>query len=292
MYGMGFGSGSDYNYVKNCDVHHLADPYTGYGASNGFGRTGGSNANYLYFYGCRAWFCSDDGWDFYRSDGYVTIDNCWAFWNGYLDESFTATTGDGVGFKLGCGNTNLTAATRIVMYSLAVQNKEWGFNQNIDDIDVPEGKFASLIYNNVAYKNGNTGFVFTWGSGGDKDVFRNNIGYKNRTAQFQGDLGDTQDHNSWNSGVKLTYADFVSVDASQLVRERKADGSLPDITFLHPAPGSDLINTGKDVGLPFSGKAPEIGAFEIQTDSNPSGLNGKVPWMKMFYMLFWISIII
>jgi hypothetical protein len=285
MYGMSFGSGSDYNYIKNCDVHHLADPYTNYGAANGFMRTGGSTANHLTFYGCRAWLCSDDGWDFYHSDGYVIIDNCWAFWNGYLDESFTKSTGDGVGFKIGAGNTDQTAVTRVVTNSLAVENMKCGFDQNTEDW---EGSFASHIYNNTAYKNGYIGFAFTYSSGGDADVFRNNIGYQNAAAQFEGDAGDTQDHNSWNGGVTVTYADFESVYASQLVRARKADGSLPDITFLHPAASSDLIDAGIDIGLPYIGNAPDMGAFEFQPDSVDHDSNHKIPWGKMFFQLFWI----
>jgi len=42
---------------------------------------------------------------------------------------------------------------------------------------------------------------------------------------------------------------------------------LPDITYLNLAPGSDLIDAGKDIGLPFNGRAPDIGAFE--SDQTP-----------------------
>jgi hypothetical protein len=43
---------------------------------------------------------------------------------------------------------------------------------------------------------------------------------------------------------------------------RKSDGSLPDIDFLKLAPTSDLINKGVEVGLPYNGSAPDMGAFE------------------------------
>jgi hypothetical protein len=289
MYGMSFGSGSDYNYIKNCDVHHLADPYTEYGASNGFGRTGGSTANHLTFYGCRAWLCSDDGWDFYHSDGYVTINNCWAFWNGYLDDSFTKSTGDGVGFKIGAGNSDQTAVTRIITNSLAIDNMKCGFDQNTEDW---EGSFASHIYNNIAYKNGYIGFIFSYSSGGDADIFRNNISFKNTaTVQFEGDAGDVHDHNSWNGGVTVTDADFINLDVTQLARPRKEDGSLPDIDFLHLAAGSDLIDAGIDIGFPYIGKAPDMGAFEVQLDSYDPGSNHKIPWVGIFLQLIWTFII-
>ncbi|MBN1183554.1 MAG: DUF4990 domain-containing protein, partial [Bacteroidales bacterium] len=258
MYGMTFESGSHYNYIKNCDVHHLADRYTGYGAANGFNRTGGSSAHHLTFDGCRAWLCSDDGWDLFSSDGYVTINNCWAFWNGYLDENKTdAVGGDGVGFKIGPGQNNTTAVTRVVTNCLAVDNKVSGFVQNI-----VSGVFASHVFNNTSYKNGVTGFEFSYGPGGDADIFRNNIAYADIRYAFRGDAGDTHDHNSWNGGVTLSNSDFVSLDISQLAAPRKPDGSLPDITLLHLANGSDLINAGVNVGLPFNGSAPDMGAFE------------------------------
>ncbi|MFQ6036902.1 MAG: ankyrin repeat domain-containing protein [Sedimentisphaerales bacterium] len=44
--------------------------------------------------------------------------------------------------------------------------------------------------------------------------------------------------------------------------QRNPDGSLPESDFLRLAPGSDAIDAGTDVGLPFVGKAPDLGAFE------------------------------
>ncbi len=49
---------------------------------------------------------------------------------------------------------------------------------------------------------------------------------------------------------------------SQLIRPRKPDFSLPDITFGHLVQGSDLIDKGVNVGLPYSGSAPDLGPFE------------------------------
>lgn len=289
MYGMSFGDGSDYNYVKNCDVHHLADPNTNYGAANGFNRTGGSTADHLTFYGCRAWLCSDDGWDFYHSDGYVTIDNCWAFWNGYLDESFTKSTGDGIGFKIGAGNTDQKSVSRILTNSLAVENMSCGIDQNTEDW---EGSFASHIYNNTAYKNGSTGFAFTYSSGGDADIFRNNIGYQNAHRQYDGDKGDIHDHNSWDSRVTVTSTDFISINTSVLDDPRKEDGSLPEITLLHLVEKSDLVDAGIDVGLTYYGYAPEIGAFEIQPNSYIPVVKPKIPWLNMLILVFWTYFII
>ena len=56
--------------------------------------------------------------------------------------------------------------------------------------------------------------------------------------------------------------DFVSIDASALKGPRKSDGSLPDIDYLRLESGSDLVNAGVDLGLPYTGAAPDIGPFE------------------------------
>src|SRR5581483_7507038 len=70
-------------------------------------------------------------------------------------------------------------------------------------------------------------------------------------------------NNSWTLPVTVSSADFTSLDATQLTSPRNADGSLPDITFMHLKTGSDLINAGTNVGLPFVGSAPDLGAFEV-----------------------------
>jgi hypothetical protein len=51
---------------------------------------------------------------------------------------------------------------------------------------------------------------------------------------------------------------------------RQADGSLPDITSFKLVGGSDLINAGTNVGLPFNGAAPDLGAFETSGGSSSS----------------------
>ena len=254
MYGFMFGNGCNNILMKNCDVDHLAD--ISMGGANGFNITGGSTATNINFYGCRAWFNSDDGWDFYKANGIVTIDNCWAFWNGY-DKNFKET-GDGVGFKLGPTTSNQTTARIIVRNSLAIHNKQYGFNQNTVTTYNPV-----ILYNNVAYDNGNYGYMFGWGpAGGTPSIYRNNLSYSDQST-FVGESNDINDHNSWNGGITLNDADFQSLDTTGISGPRKADGSLPDLKLLKLVSTSDLIDKGINVGLPFSGTAPDIGAYEI-----------------------------
>jgi hypothetical protein len=66
----------------------------------------------------------------------------------------------------------------------------------------------------------------------------------------------------WQSGFSAAYADFQSIDPAGPTAPCKPDGRLPDITFMHLAAGSQLINAGVDVGLPCNGSAPDLGCFE------------------------------
>ena len=47
-----------------------------------------------------------------------------------------------------------------------------------------------------------------------------------------------------------------------LSSSRNEDGSLPNIDFMKLVSGSDLIDKGINVGLPYNGAAPDLGAFE------------------------------
>jgi hypothetical protein len=49
---------------------------------------------------------------------------------------------------------------------------------------------------------------------------------------------------------------------------RQDDGSLPESNFLKLKEESDLIDAGTDVGLPFNGSAPDLGAFETVPDTS------------------------
>jgi hypothetical protein len=99
-------------------------------------------------------------------------------------------------------------------------------------------------------------------------MLHNNVAFGDGVDQ----LGTNRisDHNSWDGGITVSEADFVNVDGTQLAGPRQSDGSLPDITFLHLAAGSDLIDAGIDIGLPFNGSAPDLGAFEFAGVNNHS----------------------
>lgn len=71
-----------------------------------------------------------------------------------------------------------------------------------------------------------------------------------------------QQTNSWLAPFSVGNVDFVGIDTAGVRGPRKPDGSLPDVSFMHLAKGSKLIDAGTDVGLPYVGGAPDMGAFE------------------------------
>ena len=131
---------------------------------------------------------------------------------------------------------------------------------------------------------------FNCGTGYAKTIIRNNLVYHslwNATYDQSylsvcGGSYVTADHNTfiktgsspyWKYNTDVGWsrtgedAQFTSLPDSATTRlllasPRKADGSLPDITAFHLAPGSDLIDAGIDTGLPYYGSSPDLGAFE------------------------------
>jgi uncharacterized repeat protein (TIGR02059 family) len=244
----------DINYL-NCDSYLNYDYYDNGGLANGFNGhiEGSSTVNYT---GCRAWSNSDDGFDNYAGAGYIIYKNCWSYRNG----KDTPTKGNGDGFKLGFDHTpvELPNNQRTLTNCIAADNSLMGFDEGMDQ---PTGMDMAL-FNCIAYKNSNDfGFRFSRSWGTAVTTLRNNVAYGNMT-NYEGRSRNIADHNSWNIGATISDADFVSTDMSQIKNPRKGDGSLPDIDFTKLKSGSRLIDAGIDVGLPYSGTAPDIGPFE------------------------------
>ena len=134
--GDGFTLKDSYNYIyyTNCDVYEIADSYDDPSGAlpgslaNGFYCAPATGAH-IYYTGCRAWNCSDDGWDFYGGDGYIEITNCWAFNNGLCNAGgpIAYTKGDGSGFKLGPTTVQLNQDFREhlkIVWPLAILDRE------------------------------------------------------------------------------------------------------------------------------------------------------------------------
>ena len=256
--GLQLSNGSEDNRILNCDSYYNADP-PDYGDADGFApklTVGSGN----YFYGCRAWVNCDDGWDGYlrgADDVTTTLENCWTWGNGYLkDGTDPGPQANGNGFKMGGGdnsNSDLLMHHMVLINSVAFSNKNKGFDQN-------NNVGSMTLYNCTGYDNltANYRIQRTLNPGQTLTV-------KN-SASYQGlvQLGSfaVQETNSWLAPFSVTADDFLSLDTSFADAPRQPDGSLPEIELLHLAEDSDLIDGGVDLGYPYFGMAPDLGAFE------------------------------
>jgi len=246
------------NQIINCDSYYNRDSTSATnkdGNADGFAAkldVGTGNS----FKGCRAWQNSDDGWDGLLSTGLGTnpstiYDSCWCFMNGYL-KSGVASTGNGNGFKMGGNNETHDA---MLTRCLSAYNRVKGFDQN-------NNNGSMVLYNCTGYKNKpNFGLNNNDPNAGEVMIVKNCISLSSgATDVFRAVCVRT--NNSWQTGVTTTTADFVAIDSAGLRNPRKADGSLPDINFMHLVQSSDLIDAGVNIGLPFNGANPDLGCFE------------------------------
>ncbi len=237
------------------------------GNTDGFGYHARKGSTGNIFRGCRAWFDSDDGFDFINSDEVARIENCWAFYNGY-STSF-APLGDANGLKAGGESGRRVEQLpnpiprHVVVGSVAVRNKVNGFYANHHS--------GGLEWtNNTAYKN-RTNFNLRGRDlkdhrsviPGRGHVLKNNLGFAGDVEVAELDAAASEvSANAFTLPVTITAEDFLGLDKADLVKPRKPNGDLPDLPFLHLAPSSDAIDQGVDFGRPSKGQAPDLGAFE------------------------------
>jgi hypothetical protein len=243
------------NLVLNCDAFrnhdYISEDGKG-GNTDGFGCHPARGGTGNVFRGCRAWFNSDDGYDCINSAEAVTFENCWALYSGF--SSSFARLADGNGFKAGgYGSTPVAQLPKIiprhvVKFCLAVGNKNSGFYANHH---VGGGDW----FNNTAYKNGNSYNMLCRQNDNVTDIpggghkMSNNLGYKGRKEVANLNMAHCELRNNYfQLNLKINDQDFISLDETQLTQPRQADGSLPKITLMHPAPGSQLQQQGADLG--------------------------------------------
>lgn len=249
--------------VVNCDSYNLVG-VKGISAGNtdGFGCHSAGSGNV--FRGDRSWGNSDDGYDcINNSGGGVTFDHCWAYDNGRLD-------GNKNGFKVGgFGDSGGTfpdpPSVNTVEFCLSADNGASGFYANHQP-----GQAANW-YNNTSFNNKGPDFnmleaIDTSPANssvpGTREVLHNDLAYEGTGISNLNESGGAISNNWFTLPVTVNSADFQSLDATQMTGPRNADGSLPNITFMHLVTGSDLIDAGINVGLPYNGAAPDLGAFE------------------------------
>lgn len=260
-----------YNEIVNCDSYLNFDPDTKGGNADGFAckmHNGKGNV----FRGCRAWRNSDDGWDLYETDWSVAIDSCWAWHNGdqtdfdsiYLamkGTKMSSFSGNGNGIKLGGNGTGGDSKGQHVVTNCVAFNNRFrslkGFDQN-------SHKGGVILRNCTAWNNGYNYMFETEATTGSSNEFANNVSFSPKSGVgFEFTAGSVLKNNSWQIGVLANAADFRDTTEAGAQAARQADGSLPANGFARLVSGSDLANKGVDVGLPWLGTAPDLGAFEL-----------------------------
>lgn len=245
--------------ILNCDSYQNYQANSNGDNGDGFSAKAGNGPGNV-FRGCRAWHNSDDAWDFYDNDIPVTLDNCWGFWNGYNIFGYVGTwNGNGNGFKLGGEGT---AAEHRLTNCIAFGNRSKGFDHN-------NGNAGQTMVNCTSYSNNAANFSFyetpTEGTL-LRSIFINNVSFGGTLTNLA--ANSLMISNSWQI-ASVTAADFASLDTTVATNARNADFTLPTNNLFRIAAGSDLIDRGLNVGLPFNGSAPDLGAFEFVAASMP-----------------------
>jgi MYXO-CTERM domain-containing protein len=268
------------NLILNCDGHDNYDPTTTQGQgqnADGFGVHYQTSGTTTIVRGCRSWWNSDDGYDLINQEVPVTVENSWAFGCGFATYgTYSPSSGNGNGFKMGSSKTGVR---HLVQNNVAWKNKANGFYAN-------HSAGGNTWYNNTSFQNGTNYDMLasSWDAAGNRTdgviltgtkvhIMRNNLGFPNKNVSMTG--VDTQ-FNTWDLNIVPAAKDFLSITdptvggtgqaietTSPALGPRQADGSLPNVDFMKLAAGSAMIDKGTDVGLPFVGAAPDLGAYEF-----------------------------
>ncbi len=252
--------------VLNSESHDNNDPRSHQGDgqnADGFGAHYQLSGETTIFRGCRAWWNSDDGWDFISQEVPVIVEQSWSMGNGYIDSGAARSPrGNGAGYKVG---SSRTGTRHVVRNNLAWGNRSQGFYAN-------HSTGGNDWFNNTSYNNGIQYDMLgsSWDADGKRTDgviltgdrvhrLRNNIGFPNSNRNME---GVDSSFNTWDLGLTPSSSDFESISDADFKGPRKADGSLPDLGFLKLRAGSQMIGKGRNVGLPYSGPAPDLGAYE------------------------------
>lgn len=291
------------NRIINCDSYLNCDEDEG--DADGFApkiSVGDGN----YFYGCRAYLNSDDGWDvFFKKDGgfgdnmTIIMENCIAYKNGFLDKQTIAPKGNGNGFK--CGS-NQGAMNVFMNRCLAIHNKAKGFDQNHNAGDIIMNNCTGMTLKSLCGDKSYSYRIYEDIASGHEVRLTNCIAINDNDATDKRDKnGEVKASEHGKYGLygrfevdetldRLTVAScefqkadptqFVSItNDAELIAPRQEDGTLPETTFAHLKEGSALIDRGTLIpaatyrgievaGIEYEGNAPDLGAYEYDGESS------------------------
>lgn len=249
--GMAIGfylTGGNNNYILNCDAYNNYDSVSEGGSGenvDGFGchisEQGKGTGNI--FEGCRAWYNCDDGFDLINCFDAVKIINCWSFFNGYKPGG-KISAGNGAGFK--SGGFGMSATTRPktpavipqheVYGCLAYYNKSTGFyaNHHLGGINFENNTAINSGYNFRMMNRKDATTLPPEDVNGYGHILKNNLSAPlsrgNKMDWLDRDKSEAV-NNSFDTEESLKETDFISLDETELTRDRKANGNLPDINF-------------------------------------------------------------
>jgi hypothetical protein len=136
-----------HQFIK-CDSHDNYDPTSAQGQgqnADGFGVHYQASGATTVIRGCRAWWNSDEGYDFVNQEVPVTIENSWAFGSGFASYgTYSPSSGNGNGFKIGSSKTGIR---HLVQNNVAWKCKASGFYAN-------HSSGGNTWYDNTSFQNG------------------------------------------------------------------------------------------------------------------------------------------
>ena len=278
-----------YNYVINCDAYENKDEDDG--DADGFApkiSVGDGN----YFFGCRAWNNSDDGYDvfFKKTGGFednktIIMEYCLAYENGIMNGS--ATSGNGNGFKMGSDQGRMNV---ILNRCLAVRNLNKGFDQNHNSGDIIMNNCTGIGQTDIGGKSYSYRIYEDLASGSVCEI-QNSIAINDRlvTDKSESDGGKRGQWGRFEVTVaskelacdwKAAPGCFTAMDLpQQLIGPRQDDGTLPEISYAHIdlTQGVQYVDAGVPVeadtekyaaasvvipAIEYAGQAPDLGAYE------------------------------
>jgi hypothetical protein len=142
-----------------------------------------------------------------------------------------------------------------IVNCLSFGNRTRGFDQN-NNLGV------LTVDNNTAWNNPTRNFELNHPSTNlVAHIIRNNLSVNGSVATNPACILIS---NSWQliTSPPPGTNDFLSMDTAWAVAPRRDDGSLPEVPFMRPIPGGRLVDQGANIGDPFLGSAPDLGAFE------------------------------
>jgi hypothetical protein len=239
-----------FNLVENCDSFNNYSISNGGNSADGLKMVDGNHVRTLFgpdaetrgnvIRSCRFWNNSDDGIETWSSlDTLIEYTMAWS--NGY------GPTGNGMGFKL--GNSSMRHSGTVIRNSIGFDNI-YNFTAN--------GATGVTFLNNTSWRpRGSIGFDLRARSapedGGEgRNYAFNNISHEAATpastrAPTNPGPPPEHTHNSWNLGMDAP--GFISLEPTHEA-------------FLALRSDSPAIDAGIDIGLPYGGVRPDLGALE------------------------------